>query len=359
MRICIFSEYYAPSLGGVQSRMQGLAEAMREIGHVVVVVTCRHERNLQSREIINGVEVRRIDTGRYEVPRWRFLRRDFGGMVRYALACRRIAGRDDFDVLVYGEFPLLHSLIAPARARRKALLDWCEFRQGWIFETVQRIWPRRFNWNMAVSRHVADRIHALCGREVICLPSGISTASFRRSSREQRADLLYVGRLSEHKNVGMVLESFEELCRRGYTGGLTIAGGGPEFAAIAARRSASPYAARIVMTGEVTDEEKISLLSSAELMLLASRREGFPVVVAEAMASGLPCITTEFPENGTVSVVKEYGCGLVADPNPVAMADAVEQGLRDWQSLSAACLSGAATLDWSRLVSNLLRDLDS
>jgi glycosyltransferase involved in cell wall biosynthesis len=347
MRLCIFSEYYAPSLGGVQSRMQGLAEAMTEMGHTVVVVTSRHERNLEPREIINGVQVRRVDTGRYEVPRWKFLRRDFGGMMRYALACRQVASREIFDVLVYGEFPLLHSLMAPLRARQKAVLDWCEFRQGWIFQTVQRRWPRRFRWNMAVSRHVAGRIRALSGREVICLPSGIRTASFRGSLRGARANLLYVGRLSEHKNVGLVLDSFEELCRRGYEGGLTIAGSGPQFAALASRRAASPYAGRIVMTGEVSDQEKISLLSSAELLLLASRREGFPVVVAEAMASGLPCITTEFPENGTVAVVKEYGCGLVATPDPGAVADAVEQGLRDWQSLSAACLAGAATLNCS------------
>ncbi len=357
MKICIFSEYYAPNLGGVQSRMQGLAEAFQRLGHAVTVVTSGYERGLPPRETLNAVEIRRVDIPGYGTPRWKFLRRDLAGMVRYALACRRIAASEPFDLFIYGEFPLLHSVIAPAQARRRALLDWCEFRHNRIFAALQRWLPPRFRWNMAVSTHVAGLVCAASGTDILCMPSGIETATFRLLPPEERDGLLYVGRLFEHKNIPLAIRGFEALCLRGYAGNFIIAGDGPMRAEIAAQRAASPMAHRIEILGEVDDARKVALMSRARLLVLLSRREGFPVVVAEAMASGLPCVTAEFVENGTVAVVRQYGCGTLVEPTPEDFARGVETLLQNWPALSVHCREQSRRLDWDFVAPDLLRQL--
>ena len=93
----------------------------------------------------------------------------------------------------------------------------------------------------------------------------------------------------------LLIDTFDELCRRGQKTTLTIAGDGPAADEVAIRVAASPFAADIRILGPVDEATKLRLLTEAEVFVLPSRREGFPRVVAEAMASGLPVVTTRDP----------------------------------------------------------------
>jgi glycosyltransferase involved in cell wall biosynthesis len=103
--------------------------------------------------------------------------------------------------------------------------------------------------------------------------------------------MLYVGRITAHKNLSMPVEVFEKLCRRGHRESLTIAGDGPAFETLRRRAERSPYGARIELPGLVSDEPKHELLARTRLLMMTNQREGFPRVVAEAMASGVPVVT--------------------------------------------------------------------
>jgi glycosyltransferase involved in cell wall biosynthesis len=140
------------------------------------------------------------------------------------------------------------------------------------------------------------------------------------------------------------------LKNRGYPHGLKIAGSGPSLEQVRRRVAASPYASSITALGHVSDEEKIKLLTSSEILALPSRREGFPRVVAEAMASGLPTVTPAYPGNGTATVVREYGCGEVCDATPQDMAVKIELVLEAWISYSQIALERSKELDWANLL---------
>jgi glycosyltransferase involved in cell wall biosynthesis len=85
-------------------------------------------------------------------------------------------------------------------------------------------------------------------------------------------------------------------------------------------------------------------------------REGFPRVVAEAMASGLPVVTSEFPENGTKDVVLSYDSGVVTLPSPDDLALGITHALQNWDHYSQAGRAGAKTLSWN-LIARTFEDL--
>jgi glycosyltransferase involved in cell wall biosynthesis len=68
------------------------------------------------------------------------------------------------------------------------------------------------------------------------------------------------------------------------------------------------------------------------------------------MASGLPIVTAHFPQNGTVAVVLEFGCGLCADATTRDLANAVQAVHAEWQMWSARSRMHAEVLNWSSLI---------
>jgi glycosyltransferase involved in cell wall biosynthesis len=133
-----------------------------------------------------------------------------------------------------------------------------------------------------------------------------------------------------------------------------VAGAGPTLEILKAAAATSAYAGEIHFLGFIDDATKIDLLSRSELLVIPSRREGFPRVVAEGMASGLPTATVDYPDNGTKAVVRQYQIGIVSEPTPQALADAAGRILADWKHYSERCLEHAPELDWSLLVAKLL-----
>jgi glycosyltransferase involved in cell wall biosynthesis len=359
VRIGFFTELFPPSVGGQEYRFSELADALAGRGHRVVVLAVRHRRDLAGEEErASGVQVlRRPSVRNYCKPLGGLLPRSPIGIARYALAARRLMREQDFDAVFLNQWPLLHILALPGRDRPRAVVDWCEIRTGLLFRLLQRALPKMAGASTAVSTQVAQHIAARTNRPVLLLPSGIERSRYRSDPLERRQGLLYLGRLTAHKNLALLIDAYEELCRRGWREKLTIAGDGPELETVRARVRRSPFAARIDLTGLVSEERKQALLAGSRVLLLTSRREGFPRAAAEAMASGLPLVTARFPDNGTVSVAEEFGCGIAADPTAEAIARATETVVQDWMAWSARAVAGAEKLDWTILAEQFERFL--
>lgn len=355
MNIGILTELFPPSIGGQEQRFAALADLLAERGHQVTVMCLGFPTNAPAEQVLpNGVVVlRRPRAPHYYKPLRGLLPRSPVDMVRYALAARRLTKARQFDALFLNQWPLCHILALPQRDRARAVVDWCEIRSGKLFGLLQRVLPTLTAGNTAVSTHVAERIRAESGAPVVVLPSGIDLAKYRTEPLQKRTGILCLGRIAAHKNLDLTISAFEELCSRGFDETLTIAGDGPHHAAVCRRVEASPVRGRIEVLGLVSDERKIELLAHARLLIITSKREGFPRVVAEALASGLPVITARYPQNGSVQVVEEFACGLCAEPNATDLADAAQTIMGDWQTWSTHCRQQAPQLDWSTLIRRL------
>jgi glycosyltransferase involved in cell wall biosynthesis len=223
---------------------------------------------------------------------------------------------------------------------------------------IQRLLPRATAHNAGVSDAVAAAIGAASGRPFFLLPSGLDLASHRARPETRRSGILSLGRIAAHKNLPLLVSAYERLRQQGHGGRLVIAGDGPAMDELRQRVAASPARSMIDLPGSVAETEKLRLLATSALMLVTSRREGFPRVVAEAMASGLPVVTTDDPGNGTRDIVRASGCGLVAPADPAAIALAAGQVLAAPQTHAGNGLRYAERLDWSAIAAMLEQRFD-
>jgi glycosyltransferase involved in cell wall biosynthesis len=104
--------------------------------------------------------------------------------------------------------------------------------------------------------------------------------------------LVMVGRLVPTKGPLLLLQAVEQLRSQGVSVALTLIGDGPERGDLEdfIRRYALTDIVRL--TGALNHDETLQHLAAADLFVLASFAEGIPVALMEAMAVGVPCIST-------------------------------------------------------------------
>ncbi|MFN7980002.1 MAG: glycosyltransferase family 1 protein [Vicinamibacterales bacterium] len=159
--------------------------------------------------------------------------------------------------------------------------------------------------------------------------------------------LLFVGTLEPRKNLGLLLDAYEQLrTRRPDAPPLVIAGGpGPGSEAWTARAAAPPLAGHVRVLGYVPDDTRRALFADARALVLPSVDEGFGLPVLEAMACGVPAVVS--PVGPMPDLVGDGG--LVAPLADVAAwTDALEACLDDARvrHLGARGAARAAAYSW-------------
>ena len=340
-------------------RYADLSRALARRGHSVDIFCILSEVGSAREEVVGNIRIHRYPAAlEYRTPAFKAVRRRPLPLLRYAHWCRSIPA-DKFDFILFNQWPLAHIVLAPRSIRAKAAIDWCEFRTGSLFLLLQAYLPRLVPRNVANSLPLKTRLEGISGRSFDFLPSGILPDIYRSKPRSERQGVLYLGRVTEHKNLPLLLSAFEAVAAKGYGGHLRIAGDGPALPAIREWTKSSKIADRVDILGAVDEPAKVDLLANSELLLLTSRREGFPRVVAEAMASGLPVVTADYPENGAKEVVLQYRIGQVAHPTAEALSDAMLRAMEGWNTYSEAGALGSKSLDWEVLVNEFLQIANS
>lgn len=122
--------------------------------------------------------------------------------------------------------------------------------------------------------------------------------------------LVFVGRLAPEKGVRVLLEALGQACAKGADLRLTVIGDGPDRATLEAM--AAPFGETVRFTGYQSQDEVAAHLAQGDIFVLPSFAEGVPVVLMEAMASGLPVITTRIA--GIPELVEDGRSGLIVAP---------------------------------------------
>jgi glycosyltransferase involved in cell wall biosynthesis len=156
------------------------------------------------------------------------------------------------------------------------------------------------------------------------IPYGIDTEQFkpspthRPSARktlalpEQSQVVLFAGRLVEKKGVDVLLE----VIRRMPSYHFLMVGDGP---------LRPEPAANLTWIGFVPPEEMASVYQAADVFFLPSHSEGFPLAILEAMASGLPVITSRGQTFG--EILEREGAGVLSERDSTAFCQVLSQVL--------------------------------
>lgn len=185
------------------------------------------------------------------------------------------------------------------------------------------------------------------------LYNGIDLDTFRPDRGERpRGHVLSVGRLVEKKGFDVLLDALAILRDRDVEFRATIAGDGDQAEALAAQRDRLGLGECVEFAGALDQGAVRRLMSESTLFCLPcvhgedGNRDALPTVLLEALAVGLPCIST--PVTGIPEILDQGRCGLVVpERDPEATAAAIQELLDDAQErerISTAGIARAAEL---------------
>jgi glycosyltransferase involved in cell wall biosynthesis len=161
-------------------------------------------------------------------------------------------------------------------------------------------------------------------------PLGVDLARFapRPAPDGRPFRVLCVGRLVSAKGQHVLLSAVLRLARAGRDVRLTLVGDGPDRASLAERVAAEGAAAFVTLAGSVDQDAIRRFYEQADAFALASFAEGIPVVLMEAMAMEVPCVSTFI--TGIPELIRDGVDGLLVPPSDdEALADALARLMDD------------------------------
>lgn len=334
MHLIVFSPYYAPHVGGVESYVAELhAELLTQDAALRITVLAPDlpggspavERLAEGCTLLRYPAVEAIPN--FPLPA--FHRRDLWRALRAARA-------DAPDVVISHTRFFVSSLVATVWARRRRVptlhvehgsehvqLDSrLHSRIAWAYDrTIGRWVLRRATAIVAVSAAAAEFVRSLSDRSAEVVHRGLSAAVHDGIAPDPdivvwaagRPMITYVGRLIDGKGVTDLLEALPGLhgswC-------CCLVGDGPQKDALRALARVRGIDDRVCFTGAVEHDRALAIVRASAVVVNPSYTEGLPTVVLEAAALGRPILATDV--GGTGEIVRSGVSGILVGPRAPA-----------------------------------------
>jgi phosphatidylinositol alpha-mannosyltransferase len=359
MRIGMVCPYTWEVPGGVREHVSGLAEALIELGHQVSVIAPADDD-----AVLPG----------YVVPAGRAVPVPYNGSVARlsfgflsASRVRRWLKDGDFDVLH------VHEPAAPSLS-----LLACWVADGPIVATMHAAMPRsrvlhaagpilasaleKISGRIAVAEAARSTLVEHMGGDAVLIPNGVNVRRYEKAEplpgfAGTGGTLGFLGRMDEpRKGLDILLEAFSLLAPERPGLRLLIAGRGDQEDALA--RVPAPYRDRVVLLGQVSDDDRVRMLHSVDVFCAPNTGgESFGYVLVEAMASGAPIVASDIDAFRQVLRGGEAG-ELFEVGNPAALAAAASRLLDDpghRAALASSAMAAVREFDWSVIARDVLR----
>jgi rhamnosyl/mannosyltransferase len=325
----IYKDYY-PVLGGMENHIKLLAECQAQKGHETTVLVT-HPTRMTHVETMKNVRV--IKAGRLTT----IASTPISASLPFLLSKERPDIAHLHSPYPIGELSQLY--LGKAKkvfltyhsdvVRQKGLLRFYKPFLKKVLSSVNRIIVTSENY-MKSSSHLSEFMH-----KCTIIPLGIDLVPFLQTSPQGNDSIkekygspiiLFVGKLRYYKGLQFLLEAMRDISAK-----LIVIGNGPmekEWKNLASKLEVNE---KVFFLGEIGGEQLTRFYGASDIFVLPAceRSEAFGLVQVEAMASGLPVISTELG-TGTSFVNKHGETGLVVQPkNPGSLRAAILSLLND------------------------------
>ena len=354
MRIAVLSSRFPPVYaGGAETAAYNLSKNLASQGHDVHVVTRRQESTANDGFMVH--QVRHIS----RPQRMRYLTTVF------FMARETVRIRPD---VIYCQ-TLYSESLAGIIAGRILGVPVVTRSVGEIYVTssffdrlVMKFVIRKSSLVLALTGHMEREVRKIFRKaRVGVLPEGVDYDFFRNYPERGRSPntVLFVGRLMHLKCVDCLLKAFSIVQKEIPGAGLNILGDGEQAGELKSlARDLGLKNANFM--GSVGRDEVARQMKSSSIFVLPSISEGFPLVIPEAMVSGLPVITTRV--RGLPEILKDGVNGyLVAPKEPEELAERIIYMLRHrevMEKMRRSNISEAGKYRWETVSLDLARHLE-
>jgi len=315
MRIVYATPSYFPRIGGVEYVAKSVAERLAKMGHEVTVVTGEPGAEKPYEEEINGVKIIRWPTwapsGAYHIPKER-------GQLRNLL--QKLL--NDADAVHVHNAHAVLTVWAAAAARRinpDMRIIFTPYYHGTGHSALRRLLWIAWRRYVVHAVETADAIHAVSPREarlfeshypqasgkIAVIPIGVEEDVFGYRWRGADNDyMMYAGRVEKYKRLELAVDLAGELGLK-----LRVVGRGSHREKL--RRYAHRRGVSLDLLNPQPRPDYLRLLADARYAVNPSRYETYSIFAAEALAMGIPTITTPEVAKNLVAEQTPFRYGLV------------------------------------------------
>jgi len=326
MKIIVFTGYFYPHKGGLESFVLDLANRLSKKHRVTIV--CPNTDHARGEETLDTLRILRLPAI------------DFLKVYPIVYSKSRLSELEAQDIdLVITNMRFFQTSLIGMKFSRKNKIRWLHIEHGTSFVQTNNLflWLASRSFDLTFGKKIlneADKVVAASdearefvrrlsrNKNPVVIHNGIEFETIpRRKKTDPNKNLIFAGRTVYGKGIQDLFVAFSKIKHRGLR--LTIVGNGPYRARLNKLAHSLHIQERIVFAGEKAREDVLRFLSESDIFINPSYSEGLPVSILEAGAVGLPVIATDV--GGTKELIISHQTGLLIPPrNPAALRQAIE-----------------------------------
>jgi glycosyltransferase involved in cell wall biosynthesis len=306
--------------GGVETATLGLVRGLMALGSVELhLVTLEKGRTRQMVESSLGATIHRLPA-----PGWPMFLDLLGGPGKRLIKDYILSLQPDIvhfqetyglGATGYG-VPVVFTVHGFDSLNLVTEASWMWWLRSKIWRQVERHGLAKQSAIVSITPYVNDEIASRTRSKIYDIENAIADKYFKLEHQEEPGRIFYAGWINPRKNLVTLVHAVGELKRRGLMVKLYAAGeaSDPEYHQLVLKTiDELDVADEVILLGRVGQDEIMNQLTKASVFVLPSLQENAPMAIAEAMAVGVPVISSNVC--GMPYMIEEGKTGYLVEPN--------------------------------------------